>query len=82
MLGPHANFIPSKDECKMEDEGLLPTYPSLRPGDVTLHSACNPLQNQLNFRPPITAIDITTIGHQPPSMQSPSSLKEATDNRL
>ena len=42
MLGPHANFIPTKEECNMEEQGLLPTYPSLRPGDVILHSSSNP----------------------------------------
>ena len=82
MIGPHANFIPSKDECRMEDIGILPSYPSLRPGDVLLHSSSNPLQNQLNFKSPITAIDITTIGHQPPCMESPSTLKETNDNSL
>jgi len=81
-LGPHANFIPTKDECKREAENLLPSYPSIRPGDVTLHSGTHPFEHQLNFKAPITAIDCTMIGPQDKCHAQPSCLKEAQNNRL
>ena len=36
-IGTFANFIPDKDSCKIEENYLLPSFPSIRPGDVTLH---------------------------------------------
>ena len=81
-LGPHANFIPTKEECKREAENLLPSYPSIRPGDVTLHTGTHPFEHQLNFKAPITAIDCTMIGPQNKCHSHPTCLKEATNNRL
>ena len=76
-IGPHANFIPTKDECKRKAINLLPSYPSIRPRDVTLHSGLNPFEHQLNFKSPITAIDCTIIGPQDECLTQPTTLKEA-----
>ena len=81
-IGPHANFISSKEACKMEETDLLPSFPSIRPGDITLHSNCDPLTKNLKFKFPIVAIDVTTIGNQSKETITPETLKKATTNRL
>lgn len=48
-IGNHTNLIPSKEEYKLEAPNLLPSYPSIRPGDIPLHSGKTPLVNQLNL---------------------------------
>ena len=81
-IGTHANFIPSKEACKLEEPDLLPSFPSLRPGDVTLHSNTDPLTNLLNYKPPLTAIDCTFISTLPTKMSAPTCLKTANNNRI
>ena len=33
----HANFIKLKEVCQKEATGIIPTYPTIRPGDITIH---------------------------------------------
>jgi len=73
-VGPHANFISSKEACRMEETDLLPSFPSIRPGDITLQSNSDPLAKNLNFKFPIVAIDVTTIGNQPNDTTIPDTL--------
>ena len=62
QLGPHAGFIPNEQSCRWEERGLLPNYPTLRPGDETLHKTTNPLEEVLSQKPPIIALDCAIIG--------------------
>ena len=60
----------------MEETDLLPSFPSIRPGDITLHSNIDPLAKNLNFKFPIVVIDVTTIGNQPNDTTIPDTLKK------
>ena len=62
----------------MEEEGLLPSFPTLRPGDVTLHRSLDPLSSHINHKPPVTAIDCTMILSLPLASLAPTSLAHAT----
>lgn len=35
IIGTHANFVLSKDACKIEETNLLPAFPCIKPGDET-----------------------------------------------
>ena len=35
--GEHANFISNKEQCDIEQANLLPSFPHIRPGDITIH---------------------------------------------
>ena len=45
----------------LEEPNLLTSYPSLRPGDLVLHSNLNPFGHQFLSKEPITAIDVTIV---------------------
>ena len=81
-LGTHANMIPNESACKLETAGLLPSFPSIRPGDVTLNTIQYKSNNSTDFIEPITAIDCTITDNMPNKMKSPSNLEEAELNRL
>lgn len=62
-IGTHANFLPSEEVCNMEETNLLPSYPSIRPCNITLHQNTFPLVNHLSCRPSIASIYCTLIRH-------------------
>ena len=61
-LGPLAAFMPSSSCCNKEETDLLPSFPSLRPADISIHSSDNPLTKYFRKSHPITAIDCTFTG--------------------
>ena len=81
-MGPFAEFIPSFDCCGSEDEKLLPSFPKLRPGYVTLYTSKNPLAKYFKEIHPVTAIDCTTTVPIPKSHLKPSTLAESKLNSL
>ena len=66
----------------MEENDLLRSFLSIRPGDVTLYSKIDPLAQNLYFKFPIVAIDVITIGNLPKDTPPPDSLEMAKVNRL
>ena len=81
-LGTYANFGPSTDCFRREEKNLLPSFPLIRPGDVTLHSNPNPLLNRSTYKPPITAIDCITTGDIHKDFLQPKSFHEAVQNHI
>ena len=81
-LGPYANFIPNSTCCEMETSRLLPSFPNLRPGDITLYCTSNPLAKFFRESFSITAIDCTTTGEYRHCQLSPSNFMEAKSNTL
>ena len=61
-LGPLANFMPTRTCCKKEETDILPSFPSLRPADISIHSNNNPLTKHFRNNNPITAIYCTFTG--------------------
>ena len=61
---PVAGLVPSALCCKWEEKGLLPNYPLLRPGDVTIHSNNDPLSFVSYNKPPSITIDCTFTNSQ------------------
>lgn len=81
-LGPYASFITNTNCCKKEEEDLLPSFPLLRPGDVTIHTTDDPLAKLCRHNHPITAIDCTTTPALTHRQSNPSSFQEATHNHI
>ena len=81
-LGTHANFIMNQDSCLKEENGILPTYPLLRPGDITFHPNNKTQTYKTNYKNRKIAIDITIINHRPTKQKTPNDLEEATQNYI
>ena len=79
-IGPYANFIPDKESCKIEENYLLPSYPGIRPGDVTLHQQNNVSSKHISSSNRITAIDITIDPNIKTTKLNLSSLDDATQH--
>lgn len=75
------NF-PSKEGYKLEEPDLLPSFHSLRPDDITLHSNIDPLSNILNFKSQGNDIDCAIIRILLTRKTTPSSLQTANNNML
>ena len=79
-IGIHGNFIKTKDSCKIEEGGLIPNIPSIRPGDITIHENKLNTNQYTDFKEKIIAIDCTINEKMPERMKHPNDLKTATSN--
>ena len=79
-LGPLANFTPSSSCYKKEESDLLPSFPSLRPADISIHQDDNPLNRYFRKNNPITAIDCTFTGAPAKKEQAHNTYTQCKDN--
>ena len=71
-----------KTSCLLEQPGLLPSFPQLRPGDVIIHSQCHNITPHTNYIEQVLAIDCTATDKMPTRMNNLVDLDEAKLNHL
>ena len=69
-IGAPANFIQEKQSCLKEESRILPSYPLVRPGDITLHPHKRNHNYTTNYKERMIVIDCTILEHLQKSQTS------------